>query len=324
MITFNEAQDIIAKEFEELVFTDTPTELYKPVNYILNIGGKRIRPVLTLMACNLFSDDYSKVIKPAIALEVFHNFTLLHDDIMDSANTRRNHPTVHKIWNNNVAILSGDAMCIKAYSFVAQCESSKLSEIFNIFNRTAIEVCEGQQYDMNFETQANVSIDEYIRMIELKTAVLIAACLEIGAIIGGASKKESDLLYNYGLNIGLAFQLQDDLLDVYADEASLGKETGKDIISNKKTFLLIKAIERATGNDLEELKKWILKKEFDAVEKIKSIRIIYDKYNIKTIANEKLLEYFSKAEKLFQQLNADEIRKAELRKFSDIIKGRIF
>jgi len=215
-------------------------------------------------------------------------------------------------------------MCIKAYSFVAQCESSKLSEIFNIFNRTAIEVCEGQQYDMNFETQANVSIDEYIRMIELKTAVLIAACLEIGAIIGGASKKESDLLYNYGLNIGLAFQLQDDLLDVYADEASLGKETGKDIISNKKTFLLIKAIERATGNDLEELKKWILKKEFDAVEKIKSIRIIYDKYNIKTIANEKLLEYFSKAEKLFQQLNADEIRKAELRKFSDIIKGRIF
>jgi geranylgeranyl diphosphate synthase type II len=307
-----------------LDFTDTPSELYKPINYILSIGGKRIRPVLTLMACNLFSDDYSKVIKPAVALEVFHNFTLLHDDIMDNANTRRNHPTVHKIWNNNVAILSGDAMCIKAYSFVAQCEPSKLSEIFNIFNRTAIEVCEGQQYDMNFETQENVSIDEYIRMIKLKTAVLIAACLEIGALIGGASREESELLYHYGLNIGLAFQLQDDLLDVYADEVFLGKETGKDIISNKKTFLLIKAIEIASGKDLEELKKWILKKEFDPVEKIRSVRSIYDKLDIKTIVNAKLLEYFSKAEELFQQLKADDKRKTELRKFSDLIKERIF
>jgi len=324
MITFNEAQDIICREFEELDFTDTPSELYKPINYILSIGGKRIRPVLTLMACNLFSDDYSKVIKPAVALEVFHNFTLLHDDIMDNANTRRNHPTVHKIWNNNVAILSGDAMCIKAYSFVAQCEPSKLSEIFNIFNRTAIEVCEGQQYDMNFETQENVSIDEYIRMIKLKTAVLIAACLEIGALIGGASREESELLYHYGLNIGLAFQLQDDLLDVYADEVFLGKETGKDIISNKKTFLLIKAIEIASGKDLEELKKWILKKEFDPVEKIRSVRSIYDKLDIKTIVNAKLLEYFSKAEELFQQLKADDKRKTELRKFSDLIKERIF
>ena len=324
MITYNEAQEIISKEFEKLDFTDSPSELYKPINYILNIGGKRIRPVLTLMACNLFSDDYSKVIKPAIALEVFHNFTLLHDDIMDNANTRRNHQTVHKKWNNNVAILSGDAMCIKAYSFVAQCEQTMLPEIFKIFNQTAIEVCEGQQYDMNFEIKSNVSIDEYIRMIELKTAVLIAACLEIGGLMGGASKEVQNLLYNYGINIGIAFQLQDDLLDVYADETFLGKETGKDILSNKKTFLLIKALELATGSEHEELIKWIATKEFDAHEKIQSVRAIYDKLNIKTIANNKLLEYFSKAEKLFSRLKADVSRKAELRKFSDIIKERIF
>jgi geranylgeranyl diphosphate synthase type II len=324
MITFNEAQNIIQDEFEKLRFSEEPIQLYEPINYILSIGGKRIRPVLTLMSCNLFSDKYEVAIKPAIALEIFHNFTLLHDDIMDNASTRRNHSTVHVKWNNNVAILSGDAMCIKAYQYVAQCSFDKLDKILNIFNQTAIRVCEGQQYDMDYEKRNVVTESEYIRMIEFKTAVLLAACLHIGALSGGADDEDALLMYEYGRNIGLAFQLQDDLLDVYSNEQTLGKETGKDIISNKKTFLLIKALHEAKGDDKLELLNWINKKDFDVKQKIESVKNIYDRLNIARLTNDRILNYFNEAELILENLTVPENRKAELRTFSDKIKERIF
>jgi len=324
MVTFNQAQEIISTEFSKLNFDEQPHELYEPINYILSIGGKRIRPVLTLMACNLFTDDYSKALKPAIALEIFHNFTLLHDDIMDNAKTRRNNPTVHEKWNNNVAILSGDAMCIKAYQYVAQCDSIKMEKVLKMFNQTAIKVCEGQQYDMNFETCSKISSDEYLKMIELKTAVLLAACLNIGALAGGASETEAELLYNYGKNIGLAFQLQDDVLDVYANEKLLGKETGKDIVSNKKTFLLITALELAKGDDLIELNKWIEAKFFDPIKKVEAVKNIYNKLGIKEKANMKILACFNAADIFLSQVKSDDSRKDELKKFADSLKERVF
>jgi len=324
MITLDEAQEIISKEFEKIRFTTDPIELYQPIDYILSVGGKRIRPMLTLIACSMFEQDFAKALPTAVGLEMFHNFTLIHDDIMDNANVRRNRQTVHKKWNYNVGILSGDAMCIKAYEQVMRCPAEVFTDVFWIFNRTAIQVCEGQQFDMNFENRNDVSVADYMNMIELKTAVLIAACLQIGALIGGASKKDSETLYEYGKQVGIAFQLQDDLLDVYADEKLLGKEIGKDIISNKKTYLLISALQAAKGERLASLNQWLSLKEFNPQEKVDAIRLIYDELNIRSLCKSAIKECFEKAEKLLVSLSVQDNLKKELRRFAETIKERVF
>jgi len=324
MIRFNEIQELVADEFNRLHLNDKPNELYEPINYILGMGGKRIRPVLTLMSCSLFTDNLQACIRPAIGMEMFHNFTLIHDDIMDNANMRRNKPTVHSKWNNNVGILSGDAMCIKAYDYVMSCPDLVFKDVFRIFNRTALQVCDGQQYDMNFETRNDVTIPEYLKMIELKTAVLLAACLQIGALIGGSKSEDAELLYHYGINVGLAFQLQDDLLDVYADEKVFGKEIGKDIVSNKKTYLLLRAIEKADSNQNKSITQWLELKNFHPSEKVEAVKLIYDQLDIHSECKQMILTYFEKAESFLSKLKVDEAKKDELRTFGNKIKERIY
>lgn len=293
-------------------FGAQPTELYEPILYILSLGGKRLRPVLTLMSCQLFDEAFDKAIFPALGIEVFHNFTLLHDDIMDNAPIRRGKQTVHEKWNSNVAILSGDVMLVKAYDLFLNYNGVDLNKILQEFNKTATEVCEGQQYDMNFEIRDDVTEEEYIEMIRLKTAVLLACALKIGAIAGGADDKSADKLYDFGINVGLGFQLKDDLLDVYADKNKFGKQVGGDIISNKKTYLLIKALELASGKIKNELINWLNKETFDAEEKVKAVTEIYDRLGIKELTERKMNTYFEKGIDIFNGLNIDEQKKAPL------------
>ena len=254
MYTFNEVLSIVNTEIEQINWKRVPTGLYEPIEYILSLGGKRLRPAITLMSYDLYADDIMPAVKPALGLEVFHNFTLLHDDIMDRADMRRGKPTVHKKWNDNTAILSGDVMQIEAYKLIAGTPVEHLKVVLDLFSKTATEICEGQQLDMEFESRTNVTADEYIEMICLKTAVLLAAGAQIGAILGGGSDEDAANLYNFGNAIGLAFQLKDDLLDVYGNESNFGKKIGGDILCNKKTYLLIHALKKAEGNDAEELK----------------------------------------------------------------------
>jgi geranylgeranyl diphosphate synthase, type II len=272
----------------------SPLALYQPISYLMSLGGKRIRPLLTLMSYSLYREDYQRILTPAMAVEVFHNFTLMHDDIMDDAPLRRGNPTVHEKWNANTAILSGDVMLVKAYDMLLEIEPGKLPECLRLFNKTAAEVCEGQQHDMNFETQDTVSEEAYIDMIRQKTAVLLGFALQFGAILADAPKDEIQSLYDFGVNIGIGFQLKDDLLDVYADKAKFGKQVGGDIISNKKTFLLLKAKELATGNHKTELENWISAKDFDKVEKVNGVTAIYDHLGIKELTEAKMQEYFDK------------------------------
>jgi geranylgeranyl diphosphate synthase, type II len=322
MYTLKNLQEIIQDFISKNKIGREPWTLYDPINYTLESGGKRIRPALVLMACNLFSDDIEKAIKPAIGLEIFHNFTLLHDDIMDHADIRRGISTVHKKWNENTAILSGDAMFIKAYDYFLDCESEQFRDILKVFNQTALEVCEGQQYDMEFENRKNVSEKEYMRMIELKTSVLLAGALKIGALIGGANKKDADLLYEFGRNIGLAFQLQDDLLDVYGDIDVFGKPIGGDIAANKKTFLLIKAFELAQKNDLNILEKYIYGENNNRDEKISTVKSIYDKLNIKELTQNKILELTQKANNHLNQVQAENFKKTELKSLAEKLINR--
>lgn len=297
----------------EIIDNDfVPAGLYAPVKYILSIGGKRIRPVLALMACELFGGDIQKAVLPAIGLEVFHNFTLLHDDIMDKSKMRRNKPTVHVKWNENTAILSGDAMQIMAYQLIAACNFDKLSDVLQTFNQTALEVCEGQQYDMEFENRKNVTINEYLEMIRLKTSVLLAGSLKIGAIIGDAPLEDTEKIYQFGLNLGMAFQLQDDYLDTFGDSRVFGKNIGGDIKSNKKTFLLISALENAHGKAREDLDYWLSVKEFNKDEKIATIKSIYESLDIAEISHRKMLEYHSNALRHLAEINLPKKKKAPL------------
>lgn len=310
------------EEFSQQTYGEHPEELYEPIRYLMSLGGKRMRPLMTLMATALFTDDWQKAIKPATAVEVFHNFTLMHDDIMDKAPLRRGKPTVHAKWNDNTAILSGDVMLVQAYELLMFVEDSKFKKALKRFNRTAAEVCEGQQLDMNFENRENVSEEEYLEMIKLKTSVLLGYALELGGIIGGASEKSCDLLYNIGLNIGLGFQLKDDLLDVYGDPEKFGKQVGGDIISNKKTFMLIEALEKAEGETKVALNKWLCLKEFDATEKVKAVTAIYDTLGIREVATVKINTYFDKAFEALDSLKVDEDRKLILRTFAETLIDR--
>ena len=282
-------------------FGESPSELYTPIDYILSLGGKRIRPLLSLLSFGMFQKNPESILKQALAIEVFHNFTLMHDDIMDQAPLRRGKPTVHEKWNANVAILSGDVMLVKAYDLLMDTEPALLPEILRLFNQTAAEVCEGQQFDMNFENLSEVKEEEYIQMIRLKTAVLLGCALKMGAILGGANETESNKLYEFGVNVGVGFQLKDDLLDVFADKAKFGKQVGGDIISNKKTFLLIKAKELAQGKDAEELSYWLDQLDFDKEMKVNAVKAIYEKLGIKALTEAKMNSYFEKG---FQQLES--------------------
>jgi geranylgeranyl diphosphate synthase, type II len=324
MKTFNEINEIISDELNGINWNKAPNGLYDPIAYVLSLGGKRIRPALTLMSCNLFSDDLTPAIPSAIGLEIFHNFTLLHDDIMDKADVRRGRPTVHKKWDENTAILSGDVMQITAFQFMAQTPIDQLKRSLDLFSITAAEICEGQQYDVEFEGRDKVEAEEYLEMIRLKTAVLLACSLQIGAWIGGANEKDADLLYKIGINLGLAFQLKDDLLDVYGDEATFGKKIGGDILCNKKTYLLIHALELAQDQDAEDLKLWLTRMEIeDGEAKIQAVRSIFNRAGVKEICEEKMDFYFKKAMKQLDLVAVSQDKKLELRSLSEKLMYRL-
>lgn len=322
MFTASELLDMVRAHIAELQFTRTPKGLYDPVTYVLSLGGKRIRPVLMLMAYNLFREDVKSILQPATGIEVYHNYTLLHDDLMDRADKRRGKPTVHKVWNDNVAILSGDAMLVLAYQFMAQCPSDKLKEVLDLFNLTALEICEGQQMDMEFEQRNDVSEAEYIEMIRLKTSVLLAASLKIGAVLGGASKGDADYLYDFGVNLGLAFQLKDDLLDVYGDSARFGKNIGGDILCNKKTYLVIKAFEHADKEQASQLDDWFNRKTFDPQQKIEAVTRLYNQIGVRELCEAKIVEYSRRASESLRLLDVPAENKRELEKLMEKLMYR--
>lgn len=322
MHSVQQLQSLITHALNERDYCAEPRELYDPICYILQLGGKRLRPSLLLMACDLFGGNVHKALNPAIAIEVFHNFTLMHDDIMDNAPLRRGSPTVHVKWNSNIAILSGDVMLVEAYKLIMEVGDGILRDVLEIFNRTAAEVCEGQQIDMNFESTNNVTIPEYLHMIRLKTAALLAASLEIGALTGGASRTDAHHLYEFGKNIGIAFQLQDDLLDVYGDPGKFGKQVGGDIISNKKTYLLIRALEMAEGEDLKELNHWLGTSERDLQKKVEVVRSFYDKFNLKQQIIREMDKHLKEASLHLDETNASAERKKVLSDFTRSLMGR--
>lgn len=308
--------DALQNELQVIPYGQYPPELYDPIRYILRLGGKRMRPLFTLLATYLFTDDWQKAVRPALAVEVFHNFTLMHDDIMDQAPLRRGQPTVHEKWNANIAILSGDVMLVNAYELLLAVDADKLKPIMARFTRTAAEVCEGQQMDMNFETRWNVTEAEYIEMIRLKTSVLLGYALELGGLIGGADATTNEHLYEGGMNIGIGFQLKDDLLDVYGDPAKFGKQVGGDIMANKKTFLLIEALEQATGSLRSELTGWLNRVDCNKEEKVQAVTAIYDQLGIRQITEARINEYFARGFANFDQIDADAGRKALLLQFA--------
>ena len=322
MYTFEHCQDIINKELEEVPLKGSPVNLYEPIRYILFIGGKRLRPSLTLMGCNLFSDKIDNAIYPALAIELFHNFTLMHDDLMDKSEIRRNYSTVHKKWNENIAILSGDAMLVKSYEYISKCQETLIKKALSIFNEAAIKVCEGQQYDMDFEDRTDVSIEEYLEMIELKTASLIAGSLRIGALAGKSILQDADLMHEFGNNIGIAFQLQDDLLDVYADPTVFGKSSGGDIVANKKTYLLISALNSKNQELKSVLRKWIEKEEFIRDEKIKEITEVYNKLKLKELTTARIDSFFKLGLKSLDKVSISDNRKIILRNLIKRLIGR--
>jgi geranylgeranyl diphosphate synthase, type II len=317
MLEFKDLLNIVNSEIEKLELGANPKELYEPIRYALDTGGKRFRPVLVLAAYNLFYEDVEKAIFPALAIEVFHNFTLLHDDIMDKADLRRNRPTVQKKWNENVAILSGDAMLIKAYDLILNSPKPSLPEIFTLFNQTAMHVCEGQQLDMNYETSCDVSEAQYIEMIGLKTSVLVAASLKMGALCAGAKEHNANLLYDFGLKLGLAFQLQDDYLDVFGNPEKFGKKPGGDIVANKKTYLLIKSLELAQGEIKEKLNKLLNDSDIDGDSKINSVIEIYNQLNIKALVKRKMEDYYNQAIDSLNAVEVSQAKKAFLIAFAD-------
>ncbi len=317
-------QDQVEKIIKGKSFGANPKELYEPISYIMSLGGKRLRPVLVLMACDFFGGDSSKALHPALAIELFHNFTLVHDDLMDNAPLRRSQQTVHEKWNNNIAILSGDAMMVRAYQEICKSDIANLSRLLEIFSDTAVKVCEGQQYDMNYEILPKVSIAQYLKMIELKTAVLLGGALKIGALVGGAKEEDAQRLYDFGKHIGIAFQLQDDILDVFADVEKFGKQKGGDIIANKKTYLLLKAIELSEGNRYmkEELQQWINAPQFDAKEKVDAVTNIYNFLNVKELARVEMKKHFDLALTFLSDIPVEESKKQNLIAFADSLMMR--
>ena len=321
MYTSEELLKKVNEALDNLVYDRQPASLYDPIRYVLSIGGKRVRPVLTLLSYNLYKDDPLSIMSQAIGLETYHNFTLLHDDLMDHADMRRGHETVHKKWDANRAILSGDTMLLQAFERVEECDPTKLPDVFKVFIQTTLEIGEGQQLDVEFETRNDVTEDEYIEMIRLKTSVLLACACKVGAIMAGASADDTDNLYKFGEKLGLAFQLQDDLLDVYGNPAVFGKNIGGDITSNKKTYMLINAFNRATPAQREELTKWVEAKEFDRNEKVAAVTKLYNEIGIRKLCEQKMEQYYQESLVYLAKVNVSEERKAELKAYAaDMMK----
>ena len=322
MYTVDELRAIIKEELDKKEYIQEPYSLFEPILYILEDGGKRLRPLLTLMAYNLYREDIEKVLKSAIGIEIFHNYTLLHDDVMDDAELRRGRPTVHKKWNSNVAILSGDAAAITAYQCIEHCEDKYLRRAIDFFNQVAMDVCRGQQYDMLFETRNDVSEEEYIKMIYLKTSVLLAGSLRHGALLADAPEHEYNALYEFGGYLGLAFQLQDDLLDVYGDPQVFGKKIGGDILCNKKTYMLIKALNRADEKQREELDRWLNADDCQPAEKIEAVTGLYNQLNIRNVCENKMREYYTSAMESLAAVAVAEERKKELKNLVKLLMYR--
>lgn len=322
MKTADEILKMVNEFLDHLSYDRKPESLYEPIKYVLSMGGKRIRPTLMLLAYNLYKENPEDILMNACALETYHNYTLLHDDLMDNADMRRGHLTVHKKWNDNTAILSGDSMLVLAFQRMMQCDTKHLKDILDLFTVTALEIGEGQQYDMEFETRNDVKEDEYIEMIRLKTSVLLACALKIGAILADASAEDADNLYKFGEQIGLAFQLQDDYLDVYGDSKVFGKEIGGDITSNKKTYMLINAFNKANDAQRKELTRWVSARDFDRNEKVDAVTRLYNEIGIDQLAQDKIAYYFAQSKKNLDAVNVPEEKKEELRKYAQKMMKR--
>jgi geranylgeranyl diphosphate synthase type II len=314
------------KEFQQYLdkkeWIREPKNLYVPIDYIIQLSGKRIRPILTLMAADILSDDYKKAFPAALAVEVFHNFTLVHDDIMDDAPLRRGKKTVHEKWDLNRGILSGDAMLILAYQYFENYTPEIFQKLAILFSKTALEVCDGQQLDIDFETRSDVTIDEYLNMIRLKTSVLVAAALKMGAIVAESSEKNANLLYEYGLNLGLAFQLQDDYLDTFGNPETFGKQVGGDIIENKKTYLYLKAMELSSDDNKQKLAFFYNQKLEDNSIKIDEVKRIFEKYEIPSLIQQLIHDYTSLAFNLLEKMNISKLNKEKLTEFGSFLMAR--
>lgn len=321
MKTADELLQLINRYLDSLPYDRKPASLYAPIKYVLSMGGKRIRPTLMLLAYNLFKDDPETILSSACALETYHNYTLLHDDLMDNADVRRGQPTVHKKWNANLAVLSGDSMLVLAYQRMTKCDSH-LAEVLRLFTETALEIGEGQQMDMEFETRNDVREEEYIEMIRLKTSVLLACAMKIGALLADAPADDADNLYRFGEKIGLAFQLQDDYLDVYGDPAVFGKAIGGDIVSNKKTYMLINAFNRADNAQRAELERWVRATDFDRQEKVKAVTGLYDEMGIDRLAQQKIAGYFNESKTYLDRVGVSDERKSELMRYAQRMMKR--
>lgn len=322
MKTADEILSMVNEFLANLPYERKPKSLYEPIRYVLSMGGKRIRPTLMLLGYNLFKDNPEKILMNAVALETYHNYTLLHDDLMDNADLRRGHETVHKKWDANTAILSGDSMLVLAYERMAQCDEKHLAKVLKLFTTTALEIGEGQQFDMEFENRNDVKEEEYIEMIRLKTSVLLACALKMGAILADASDEDAENLYKFGEQIGLAFQLQDDYLDVYGDTKVFGKEIGGDITSNKKTYMLINAFNLANEAQRAELQKWVDAKDFDRAEKVAAVTRLYNEIGIDKLAQDKIAYYFEQSKKYLDAVNVPAERKEELAKYTQKMMKR--
>ena len=322
MYNHSELKELVDKALMNLSYNTEAARLIDPVKYILSIGGKRLRPVMALMACNFYSDRINDAVMPAAGLEVFHNFTLVHDDIMDQASLRRGLVTIHSKWNVNQAILSGDVMAFVANECFLQTPSENLLRVFRVFNKAAIEVCVGQQLDMDYEKATIVSQEEYLRMIELKTAALIAASMKIGAMIGGCDDKDTDLIYEFGKNLGQAFQIQDDILDVWGDSKVFGKKSGGDIVSNKKTLPLVKAMEKASTVQRKALQNLFAGSEPDPEAKVKKVVSLYDELDIRNVTEALARDYIARAFGFLRKVSVDEARKKEMTSLAISLIGR--
>ena len=318
MKTYNANQllDKVNAFMKQMPYARPPKGLYEPIAYELSLGGKRVRPVLMLMAYNLYKEDVDTILSQAVGLETYHNHTLLHDDVMDQADMRRGKPTVHNVWNENTAILSGDAMLILAYRLMADCDKEKLADVLHTFTETTMEICEGQQWDMEFETRMDVKVEEYIEMIRLKTSVLLAAALKIGACLAGAPAEDAQKLYEFGVKVGLAFQLQDDWLDVYGDPKVFGKNIGGDILCNKKTYMLITALEQADARQREELEKWLAANSYEPAEKIAAVTALYDEIGVGQMCQAKAEALHAEGFAVLDSIALPEERKQVLRGYA--------
>ncbi|MGZ9674698.1 polyprenyl synthetase family protein [Flavobacterium sp. GNP001] len=322
MHTISQYQEFLADYLQSQYETKEPRNLYEPIHYILDLGGKRMRPVLTLMSAEIFGADYKNALPAALAVEVFHNFSLVHDDIMDDAPLRRGNETVHEKWNINTGILSGDAMLILAYQYFEQYEPLIFRDLAKLFSKTALEVCEGQQWDVDFEERTDVTLEEYLKMIQYKTAVLVAAAMKMGAIIAETSAENANLIYDFGLNLGLAFQLQDDYLDAFGNPETFGKQVGGDIIENKKTYLYLKAVAFSAEKEAQELRDLFAVQLEDNTEKIERVKELFNASGASKATQDAIQDYTFKAFQMLDQLNVSADKKAMLKAFGENLMGR--